>query len=138
VSTASAYDFARQATQQLLEELITIIKDTKKFLYEQIPDVIKQLLRFKLYEYVIYGVFRLGFLITLITADIWAWHILTGAIGTVWGSLAGVVLSVGFLVWIYQTACVLCSHTITIIKIGVAPKIYLIEFLVDWTKKLGN
>lgn len=125
------------ALANLIQSTIDGAKQAGQFLKEQIPDVIRQLLMWKMTEAIIMSIVCLIVLIVSLLLlkkcirelkvvgndDIMIAYIF-GCIA----SAAGIILGCSFLVVNLKTA----------IMIGVAPKIYLIQYSVDLIKSMSG
>lgn len=109
-----------EITKQLAQEMLDILKSTKNFVLEQAPDLIRQLCVLKMWELALTAI--LGFVI--LTLTLWA----TVA---AWKKLEDyerpLLMLMGF-PGVFG-AVMFCCGIMNFIKITVAPKIFLIEYL---------
>lgn len=121
--------------KELATELLKIVKNTKDFVVEQAPDVVRQLVQWKIYENTLCILFAGGF----IAMCVWALLKLKAKVEAKdsrydWNDpecgMPAIMLIIGGLtltVW-------LCDSAFELVKVGFAPKIFLLEYLAKLVK----
>ena len=108
-----------------LSELSTVLKDTKSFVLAQAPDIIKQIVSLEIVNSIFWVCVPLCFIISSVLLVIWSMYNITSVFNCSGASP----------IYIFATIVILISlinfldNVERLIKISVAPKIYLIEYL---------
>jgi hypothetical protein len=115
-------------TKELAQELLSILQGTRGFVVEEVPDVVHQILTFKFYENLIYGLIWSTIMVACLFLARKFWkHAKIGGEDAEWclgGSISSCIVA----------AIILPAHMhyyINVIKISVAPKLYVLEFLLS-------
>lgn len=115
------------ATVMLAEEILGLIKDSKSFVVSQAPDVVQQVLRWKMYQNLFW--ILLGMIVTLpsIHGLLWAWVCSNRDDG------AGVpVIVVGAIIFGFLGSMWIVDSTLEILQLKLAPKVYLLEYFSEF------
>jgi formate-dependent nitrite reductase membrane component NrfD len=110
-------------TEQLVAEIISLIKDSKEFVVGQAPSVIQQMLA--------YGAWDAKFAMWVFGIAVAIGLILIFTDIVLWGNSAGVII--GCFIVIVCGICMAYNFS-TLKKIEIAPKVYLLEQLANMAK----
>lgn len=124
----------KNISARLINELLELVQNTKSFIAKQVPEVLKQLLLFKVIEYSIHAFLRLVLGVLIILIGIWSTFLIL-KIG-VWVAIVGAsLLALVLLVWGATIFVDMGKIVIKIIEVSVAPKIFLIDYFSEWIRK---
>lgn len=113
---------------EFLKETTTTLQNTKSFVAEQAPDVIRQLLNYELVSSIIVFVGSLGLILTAFFIYNHYRKLVKKENSRRARGLADIYLAILVIVLIFGCVPALCSFS-NIIKITVAPKVYVLEYL---------
>lgn len=124
VAVANGIDTLQTSLAVIIQKATTGVEAGVNFLSEQMPDVIHQLLMWKMVESLSYMI--LSFL--LIGAIVVLWHYVFKFEKDADYSSSGFGYFVGALLTLCLGAAAFCAFNLTWLQILIAPKIYLIEY----------
>ena len=113
-------------TKELAQELLSIVQSSKSFVVDEVPEVIYQILTFKFYENLIYGLIWSTVMITclFLARKLWK-RAKADKVNEEWwySGSAGCYAAAGIILPSHM------GYYIDVVKITVAPKLYVLEFL---------
>lgn len=131
-ATATPGSALDQALSEVLQKAVTGVEQGVDFLSAQLPDVVHQLLMWKMAESIVYNLLAVG--VTLFT--IWCWGKFNAAIKEDgFNEDAGPpILICGGAITIITAVFVMLALNLDWLKIWLAPKVYLIEYAASLVK----